>query len=193
MAIEQPLSTDKLNSPDHSLSHRVFANDTAAPVQSIIVDSSGNVTNTYRLLQPMAEIDYFSTTGTVVTISSQSDGSTNMVVVPVATTLDNDSGFDNGGSNNGRLRYIGATTRSFHVAITVSGTPAVSNDVFVFGVAKNGTPDCKVLGSSSGTQFSALHCMLSLAINDYIELYVGNTTAGRNITIKSLNIFAMGM
>lgn len=63
MAIAQPLSTDKLNSPDHSLSHRVFANDTAAPVQSIIVDSVGStkiskglttnvtvVTNTYDVL-----------------------------------------------------------------------------------------------------------------------------------------------
>lgn len=43
MAIQQPTSSDKLNSPDHALSHRVFANDNAAPVKSIIVDSDGNV------------------------------------------------------------------------------------------------------------------------------------------------------
>jgi hypothetical protein len=41
MAIQQPITTDGLNSPDHSLSHRVFANDDAAPVQSITVDSNG--------------------------------------------------------------------------------------------------------------------------------------------------------
>jgi len=193
MTIQQPASISLQNSPDHSLSHRVFANDDAAPVLSITVDSSGNVTNKYRLLQPMGELDYFNMTGTSVTISGTSDGSTNMVVVPVATTLSNDSGFDNGGANNGRLRYTGATTRMFHVAVTVSGTPQNVNDIFVFGVAKNGTPDCKVLGSASGTQFSALHCMVELATNGYIELYVGNTTAGRNFTVKSLNIFAMGM
>lgn len=41
MAIKQPISTDPLNVPDHSLSHRVFANDDAAPVKSVIVDSNG--------------------------------------------------------------------------------------------------------------------------------------------------------
>ena len=44
MAIQQPLGTDNLNSPDHSLSHRVFANDDAATVQSVVVDSGNNVT-----------------------------------------------------------------------------------------------------------------------------------------------------
>ena len=43
MAIQQPQATDKLNSPSHSLSHRVFANDNAAPAQAIVVDSAGNV------------------------------------------------------------------------------------------------------------------------------------------------------
>ena len=41
MAIEQPQSTDKLNSPDHSLMHRIIAVDVAAPVQSLVVDSGG--------------------------------------------------------------------------------------------------------------------------------------------------------
>ena len=43
MAIQQPVSTDKQNSPDHSLSHRVFANDSAAPVKSLVVAADGNV------------------------------------------------------------------------------------------------------------------------------------------------------
>jgi hypothetical protein len=193
MAIQQPNATDKQNSPSHSLSHRVFANDNASPVQSVIVDSSGNTTIKYRLLQPMAELEYFNTTGTSITISGTSDGSTNMVKINVASSVENDTGFDNGGADNGRLRYTGATTRMFHCAVTVSGTPQNANDVFVLGVAKNGTVDCKVLGSASGTQFSALHCMVELATNDYIELYIGNLTASRNFTVKSLNIFAMGM
>ena len=41
MAILQPQSTDKLNSPSHSLSHRVFANDNAAPVKKVIVEADG--------------------------------------------------------------------------------------------------------------------------------------------------------
>lgn len=43
MAIQQPVATDKQNSPDHSLSHRVFANDDAAPAKAVVVDSSGNI------------------------------------------------------------------------------------------------------------------------------------------------------
>jgi len=43
MAIQQPVIGDKLISPDHSLSHRVFANDDSAPVKSVVADSAGNI------------------------------------------------------------------------------------------------------------------------------------------------------
>lgn len=156
---------------------------------------TGNVTLSGSLMLPMGEISYFNITGTLVTISAQSDGSTNMVKVAPATTFTNDVDFDNGGSNNGRLRYIGATTRTFHIAFTFSATSSTPSDVFVSGVAKNGVvqANSKVLGSSQGTQFSALHVMLTLNPNDYLELYMGNTSGSRNTTVKSLNIFALGM
>jgi len=44
MAINQPIATDKLNAPDHSLSHRVFANDDAAPVQRVtVINANGDI------------------------------------------------------------------------------------------------------------------------------------------------------
>jgi hypothetical protein len=43
MAISQPITTDKLNSPDHSLMHRQIATDPSAAVKSMCVDSAGNV------------------------------------------------------------------------------------------------------------------------------------------------------
>ena len=43
MSIQQPQATDKLNNPSHALSHRVFANDDAAPDEAIVVDANGNV------------------------------------------------------------------------------------------------------------------------------------------------------
>lgn len=43
MAIQQPAITDFQSSPDHSLSHRVFANDNAAPVKSVVADSAGRI------------------------------------------------------------------------------------------------------------------------------------------------------
>lgn len=42
MVIGQPLATDLLNAPDHSASHRIIANDPAAPVKTIQVSAAGN-------------------------------------------------------------------------------------------------------------------------------------------------------
>ena len=148
---------------------------------------------------PMGEINYFNTTGTIITIASQSDGSTNLVKVAPTTVLSGDVfEFNNGGANDGRLRYTGATTKMFHTAFTISmdGSGSGTN-LYVFGIVKNGTPgDCKVIQSiavSNDTQSTALHCMVSLATNDYIELYVGNLTDADDIIVKTINLFAMGL
>lgn len=162
---------------------------------------TGDLTPGGRLMLPMGEISYFNTTGGNITITNQSDGSTNMVQCNVATTLANDMEFDNGGSNNGTLRYVGTTTRTFHVACTISlsQTSASSNATFVFGVAKNGTvvTSSKVLqrftNSTSDIQSTALHVMVTLAPNEYLQFYVGNTSGTGDITIKALNLFALGM
>ena len=55
---------------------------------------------------------------------------------------------------------------------------------------------CRVIQSiavSNDTQSTALHCMVSLATNDYIELYMGNLTDTDDLTVKTINIFAMGL
>jgi hypothetical protein len=143
---------------------------------------------------PMGEASYFSLTGTLITIPGTSDGSTNMTVINPASTFSGHA-FDNGGGNTGRIRYTGADTMMCHIAGTLSGTPLTPNDIFVIGVAKGGTviAASKVVGSASGTQFSALHVMTTLATNEYLELFIGNTSATRNFTLKSMNLFAMGM
>lgn len=152
-----------------------------------------------RLLLPMGEISYFDITGTAVVITTQSDGSTNMVKAAPATALSSGGmEFDNGGANNGRLRYTGTATKMFHVACTISVAPAGANDTFVFGVAKGGTviATSKVLLqaiNASQPRSTALHVMIELATNEYLELFVGNTTDADDCTVHSLNLFAMGM
>lgn len=152
-----------------------------------------------RTYFPMGEINYFSLTGTSVTISAQSDGSTNMVKAGPSTALSSNAyEFDNGGADNGRLRYIGEKTKHFHVACTISFMPTDTNDVFVVGIAKNGTviSESKILNQISGIsqiQSTALHIMAQLAQNDYLELYVGNTTDTDDFTVNTLTMFAMGM
>lgn len=163
-----------------------------------LTGDDNSVTPIGRLMIPMGEISYFNTTGVAITVAAQSDGSTNMVKAAPTTTLLNDMGFDNGGANDGRLRYIGATTRMFHVALTFTISPAANNETYVLGCAKNGTviASGKVLqsmGSSADSNGSALHVFVELATNDYLELYVGNMTSDADLIVKSLNLFAMGM
>jgi len=167
---------------------------------TISISSTGDITPVGRLILPMGEINYFNTTGTTVTIASASDGSTNLVKVAPTTVLSDDVfEFDNGGANDGRLRYTGATTKMFHTAFTISmdGEGSGTN-LYVFGIAKNGVvaSACKVIQSiavSSATESTALHCMVSLATNDYIELYAGNLTDTDDIIVKTINLFAMGL
>lgn len=155
---------------------------------------------------PMGEVSYFSMTGTTVTITNQyietpeaSPSNDGMVACnPVTIFAGMEMDFDNGGSNNGTLRYIGRTPRLCHIACTISVSPATANDEFVFGVAKNGVvvASSKIIqraGATTDSQSTAMHVVILLNYNDYINFYVGNRIAARNVVVKSLNLFALGM
>lgn len=142
------------------------------------------------------EIYYFNLTGTTIPITSISDGSSNLVKVDVTTTMVPSSElFDNGGADNGRLRYTGLTSRLMYVMfqITVSG-PASS--VLVTAVTKNGSPvpASKIVQGSgpSATANSVTNTVLvSMATNDYLEVYIGNTTNTNDPVITSMSINAI--
>ena len=159
---------------------------------------TGDVTPEGNLILPMGEFSYFDLTGTTVTIAAISDGSTNMVkAAPTSTLSSGAMSFDNGGANNGRLRYTGATTRMMHIACSVSFSGG-NNDTIVIGIAKNGTvlSESKVLrmmNSNGDVGSTALHLYVTMNTNDYLEVFFGNTSAIANITCNSLNLFAMGM
>ena len=122
-----------------------------------------------------------------------------MKVCRPATALLNRGEFDNGGSNNGRLRYTGRNTKTFHIACTISGTlVSGTNKTLVFGIGKNGTvqSNSKVLNRFSNTadvQSTSLHVMLALAPNDYLEFYVGNLTDNADFSFRTFNLVAIGM
>lgn len=136
---------------------------------------------------------YFNTTGTLVAIGAQSDGTTNMVPVVVASTTNNIFDMDNGGANTGRIRYTGSVTQNFQVSISASFQPATASENFVFALAKNGTIDVsgKTMQRTRLTsEFGEVIIvdLVSLAQNDYLELYVGNMSAAHNATFGSLQI-----
>lgn len=172
--------------------------------ESVTLISNGsdwNAMGTYVPQFPMGEISFFNSTPKIITMNETSDGTTHMFPCAPTTTLTTNMtgmGFDNGGANNGRLRYTGATTRIFHVACTISVGPTANNDQFVFGIARNGTvlTTSKVIQRSNNAgeiMSTALHVMVTLSHNQYLELYAGNMTGARNMEINSINFFALGM
>jgi hypothetical protein len=163
---------------------------------------SSDLTAGGRLLLPMGEISYFSAAGssTVAPGGTTTDGTTNMIkCYPSAnpvSSLANDMDFSM--PANGRLQYTGTTTRTFHVACTISMTPNTSSDQFLFAIAKGGvvissSRVIQKLGTTSDAQSTALHVMVTLATNEYLELYVGNMSNNQSIKIHSINLFALGM
>jgi len=150
--------------------------------------------NLGSLTRPYGSLNYFDMTGEVVPITAASSGSTNMVKVNVPSSLGASVlTFDTGGSDS-RLRYTGNASKVITVTAVVSASiPA--NDVCVFGIAKNGSVDLtsRVLQKSaaSGAPHSVtLTAQVTMNLNDYLEVFVGNTTDTDDVTIHSLRIDA---
>lgn len=154
---------------------------------------------------PMGEVSYFSTTGYTVDITTISDASSNMVIckVPSLSSLQSMPMNEFSANNEGRLIYDGKTTRTFHIACTLSVSPTATNDQLVFGVAKGSgggsssvVTSSKIIQKMGGTadsQSTAIHVVIVLAKGDFIELRVGNITGSNDVIVKSLNLFALGI
>lgn len=146
---------------------------------------------------PKGEISYFNNVaGQTINITSQTtDGSTGMFLCNPETTFSSDSfGFSNGGANTGRLQYTGTVERTFRVTCTLSAVSNVS-DTFIFGLKKTGITylsKSRIIQklTISDHQTITISIFLTLAANDYLELWVGNNSGSGNVTIKSLNLFA---
>jgi hypothetical protein len=100
--------------------------------------------------------------------------------------------------SNGRLRYTGTPTIMAHIACTLSYVvSAGSNQECRFVLYKNGVKveesEIRNTLSSTAGQSSAIHVALSLATNDYLELYCVNNTAANNLTATTVNLFALGL
>ncbi|GGK42972.1 MULTISPECIES: hypothetical protein [Flavobacteriaceae] len=175
---------------------------------------TGTLTAEGRLMIPMGEISYYSSSelGLLIDITGQSTGTAlgtdNMIKIDTGsgTEFVNDN-FGLGA--NSTLTYQGAVGRYFHIALSFSYRPVNDKDVFIFGVARttdrnnDGSRTTEVEDQSklvitTGVQAdynsSAMHVLLWLDSDDSIDFYVGNMkTSGGDIYIKSFNFVAIGM
>ena len=98
----------------------------------------------------------------------------------------------------GRLRYLGAETRMFHVATTFSFITASNNQEIHFELAKSGVVSVQAevrrkSGTGSDVGSSAIHWITSLAQNEYLSLFLKNVSSTTTVTIVSVNLQAVGM
>ena len=96
-----------------------------------------------------------------------------------------------------RLTYVGALIRDFQVTATVSLTSG-NNKVIGVYVAKNGIviSSSEMYSTTSATGRSeSLTCqtILELNQNDYVEIWVENSSNSDNITVEYLNVICKSL
>mgnify|MGYP001611543796 CR=1 FL=1 len=149
---------------------------------------------------PIGE-NYFENNAVNTIITTQST----LTKVVVTTTLNATSSFDS--PSPGRLRYTGLITTYFHCGATASlkslGTNTVTRQVLVKngtinanneytgGIQQSGQMEHKV-GTAGDVISSAIHSMVRMATNDYVELAVSNDTDTNDFTITNANTFCLG-
>ena len=90
-----------------------------------------------------------------------------------------------------RATYVGAITRDFQISATASFTSG-NNQVIGLYVAKNGSivTDSEMYATTSGSgKAESIHIqtILQLSENDYVEIWIENSTSASNITVEYLN------
>lgn len=182
------------------ISHNFTVDTTGEPLMQNISDPSPTLVS----LVAGVGID-IATSGTTIEISNQlaaiygqvymQGNSTATVIaststpVKVAGTWTVDIGSSFTGTTGGRLTYTGAETQVCRVETSLSLDPVSgANQHISVYLAKNGTT---IAGSrqmahiSHGAEMNmSLTWQLSLATNDYIEVFVQNGTATNNITVS---------
>lgn len=122
---------------------------------------------------------------------------TSFVAVNTATkvlgTTTSTNLFRTSSTSNNRLTYTGAKTKKFLVICALSFTSAGNNKIYSFYVTKNGVklPESKISRKiNTGTDQGAtpISCTVTLAPNDYIEVWVENNTDITSITVESMNL-----
>lgn len=100
--------------------------------------------------------------------------------------------------SDNRLTYTGTPDIHVHIACSISITAGAASQEVAFRMAKNGTTLAHseislVHGTGADVGSTALHSDVSLSTNDYLELWVTNSTSTASVTVQSGYLFAMGM
>lgn len=95
--------------------------------------------------------------------------------------------------SSNRLTYTGAFNQSFFVTVNCNVRTSVSTQNVNIVVAKNGVnvseSEMTILCQAGSTpSFGATQAVVELTANDYIELYVRNTSSVNNVIVSDMNM-----
>lgn len=115
------------------------------------------------------------------------------VPVKVLGTTTSASLFRMTAPTDNRLTYTGSKTRSFQVICSLTAVQPSTNKYFSFYIAKNGVilpesrQEVKLVNNTDQGPVT-LSCRVTLAPNDYIEVWVENETSNTNLTVQTMNL-----
>jgi hypothetical protein len=154
--------------------------------------SDSNNTKTFKVGEIAGltgeHMEYFAAdSGAATTISNN----TSFFLLNATTTSNVSSG--NLTHTNNRITYTGTETKTFKLVATCNGT-TTSNNVIHFAFHKNGTI---VTSSEQDTKAdgtvvlpTAFQCLVELATDQYVEVFVKNSTGSNNFTLQHINVIA---
>lgn len=95
--------------------------------------------------------------------------------------------------NAGRLTYTNLVTRLFLISANITLTVSPTGDTIYFRIAKNGTTVAKseqyrALSGTADVGQIGVNIILSLALNDYIEVFLSNAGAVSSTTVQRLTL-----
>jgi hypothetical protein len=163
----------------------------AGVYNNVQIDVTGKIIAVGNYVPSRGKISYFDLTGALISIATTSDGTNNFVHINPTTVTGDLNTFDNGGANDGHLRYMGGQPKFFQIEATISISPIVDFNTFIFALAKNETilSSSKVLfrsRTSTDIDVITIHDTIELVQGDEICISVANTTSNADITVKSL-------
>lgn len=103
--------------------------------------------------------------------------------------------FDN--PSVGRLRYTGINTALLTASCAVTFTGQANNDLG-FRLAINGVTVASstmrsTVRANGDLQAITIHELISLATNDFVELFLTNETIAQDVTVENMNLLVYGL
>jgi len=205
MAVEQPAAGNALNTPDHSIMHRVVATDASAAVKSLTVESDSSK----RLGDGVTNYLELSSTGDAVFVGSAGMAYASIYVKATAATVSVDS--DNPDTlvtqwgNNGESNNATADQANDKITITKKGRYLIMGS---FSVSLNGgaTVTLRIEGYLNGNIQAAIHSHITVSSTDINSISISgiinvgtvpwdldiraniNSATARDLTVEDANL-----